>query len=73
MKLTATMDFLCNEKKKENKENKLLKLRIGFNKKYNLLQDEGKTLQKASCEIIFMVVTLLQEHKETGDWIILFQ
>lgn len=37
MKLTATMDFLCNEKKKENKENKLLKLRIGFNKKYNLL------------------------------------
>lgn len=31
MKLTATMDFLYNEKKKENK---LLKLRIGFNKKY---------------------------------------
>jgi len=31
MKLTATMDFLCNEKKKGNK---ILKFRIGFNKKY---------------------------------------
>lgn len=33
MKLTATMDFLCNEKKKGNK---LLKLRVSFNKKIHM-------------------------------------
>lgn len=33
MKLTATMDFLCNEKKKGNK---LLKLRVNFNKKIHI-------------------------------------
>lgn len=72
MKLTATMDFLCNEKKKGNK---LLKLRVSFNKKIHILrlEDEGKTLEKALCEIIPLVVTLLQEHKDSGDWIVLFQ